>query len=241
MERRWRPVIIFSAAATPGLVAYLAWNWMVYGHFTATGGYDVGSSGGGMLGLVDNLAGTLVSPERGLLVCSPILVLAAIGLRSAWRQSPMAVRVFALAGLAYLASQLWLIRYSGGDGFIGYRTCLESLIWCLPLLLQAGVCGSKKVGSALTWLLTVVSVAFFAGGAFDLGETSGIANPWTTWTPLRLSADYGFGRLLIGVAIGVAAVFAVWGITRQATVELNYRPVQAVDTSEGCSLEISVY
>ena len=66
-----------------------------------------------------------------------------------------------MAGLAYLISQLWLIRYSGGDGFIGYRTCLESMPWAAPLLVRAGAEGVRRTGAVWGWILTAVSVAFW--------------------------------------------------------------------------------
>ncbi len=218
LERRWRPAITFAVAALPGLIGFLAWNRIVYGHFTIVGGYsDVGTSGVGPFSFLDNIAGTLVSPERGILICSPVLLLAAIGLRSAWRSSQKMERVFAMAGLAYLISQLWLIRYSGGDGFIGYRTCLESLLWAAPLLVRAGAEGVRRTGSVWAWILTAVSVAFFATGAFVQGETNGEVNPWTNWSPILIARQYGLDRVLLGAAIGLAGVFAAWGILRTRT------------------------
>jgi hypothetical protein len=213
---RWGPALTFAIAALPGLVGYLAWNWLLFGHFTVTGGYsDVTPGGVGILGLLDNIAGTLVSPERGLLVCSPILLVAVIGLGQAWRQSSRLVRVWTFGGLAYLASQLWLIRYSGGDGFIGYRASLETLVWCSPLLFEAGILGGRRLGATWVWLLSMASVAFFSAGAFDLADTFGTANPWTTWTPIRLAQEYGLSRLLMGAGIGAGAVFVAWALVQR--------------------------
>ena len=89
LERQWRPALRFALASTLGPSIYLVWNWIVYGHFTVSGGYsDVAARGVGLRGFLDNIAGTLVSPERGVLICSPVLILAILGLRSAWRSSP---------------------------------------------------------------------------------------------------------------------------------------------------------
>lgn len=216
MGRRWLPVLSFGLGAVPGLAAYLAWNWVAYGHFTIIGGYsDVVNAGGvGVPGFLENLAGTLVSPERGVLICSPILLVAILGLRPAWRTSSGPVRVFALAGLAYLASQLALIRFSGGDGFVGYRTCLETLMWCAPLLVRAGALGVKRVGAGWTWALAALSVSFYAAAAFVQGETNAIVNPWTHWAPILVAQQYGVARVVLGAVLGMGGVFAAWGLMR---------------------------
>jgi hypothetical protein len=203
---------VFASAVLPGVVGFLSWNWLVYGHFTITGGYDNVSAGGiGVLTFLADIPGTLISPERGLLVCSPVLLLAVIGLRGAWRSSSALVRVSAVAGLGYLLPQLWLMHL-GGDGFIGYRVCLESLTFAAPLLLRAGVVGMERVGQSFTWLLVGVSVSFFAAGAFVQGETNGVnLDPWTNWAPVQLAAQYGVIPVLLGAAIGLSAVVVTWG------------------------------
>ena len=122
------------------------------------------------------------------------------------------MRLLAFAGLVYLGSQLWLSRYSGGDGFVGYRTCLETLMWCAPLLVCTAAEGVKRVPAAVTWSLIGFSVAFFACAMFIPGEILGVHNPWTSWAPTELLSQYGLGRVLLGVFIGAASVFVVWGV-----------------------------
>lgn len=227
LEHRWRPAILVGLAAVPGVLAFFAWNWVAYGKFTIAGGYDaaggrpISVGGVGVLGFLDNIAGTLISPERGLLICSPVFVLALIGLRAGWRSSSRMVKVLALAGLAYLASQLWLIRFSGGDGFYGYRVCLESVVYAAPLLVESAAYGFRKVGSLGSWVLITISVAFFSAGAFSLGEVLGVANPWTTWTPLQLETTYGPFRVIVGGLVGVGAVFVAWWISRRFHASSN--------------------
>jgi alpha-1,2-mannosyltransferase len=218
VERRLRPSVVFGAAAVPGLVAYLAWNRIVFGHITLMGGYSsnhIAGSGVGLVGFLDNIAGTLVSPERGILVCTPILILCLIGMRKAWQTVTPMVRVFCVAGLVYLASQLWLIRYSGGDGFYGYRTCLETLVYCSPFLVQAGLIGIRRVPAAFTWLLAALSVTYFASAMFISAEFLGVWNPWTTWTPLQLIQQYGSGEVWLGRLVGLAGVFVAWAVLRE--------------------------
>ncbi len=216
VERRWRPAVAFAAAVVPGVVAFLGWNWLVYGHFTITGGYDNVAAGGvGVLTFLEDIAGTLVSPERGVLICSPFLLVAVIGLRAAWRSSPALVRVAAIAGVGYLMPQLWLMHL-GGDGFVGYRVCLESLTLAAPLLLRAGVAGVERVGTGVFWALTAISVSFFATGAFVQGETNALnVNPWIHWGPIQLAVQYGVKPVVLGAVIGLSAVGVVWALVQR--------------------------
>lgn len=216
VESRWQPTLRFALGAVPGVVAFFVWNWVAYGRLTIEGGYQGISPGGmGVLGFLEGVAGTLVSPERGVLVCSPVFVVAIFGLRPAWQTSSRLARVFCCGGLVYLASQLWLIRFSGGNGFIGYRVCLESIVWCAPVLVRAGAIGVGRVGSALTWLLVGASAAFFASGAFVQGEWSGNTDPWTTWTPILIARQYGLFNVLFGALIGLGGAFVAWGLLRR--------------------------
>jgi len=101
----------------------------------------------------------------------------------------------------------------GGDGFIGYRVCLESLTFAAPLLLRAGLLGAERAGEKVTWLLITLTVPFFAAGAFVQGETNAAGvDPWYHWAPLQLTAQYGAVPVLTGAVIGLAAVFVVWAI-----------------------------
>ena len=220
-ERRWRPAVVFLLAALPGAALLLVWNGMVYGRVTVTGGYsDVSAGGVGPGDFLLNLAGSLVSPERGLLVYTPVLLLAALGLPAAWRTAPPAVRILALAGVGYLASQLWLIRFSGGDGFFGYRTPLEALLLAAPLLVLAGRAGAARTGPALAWALAAASVAIFSSTAFVPGGTSGAdVNPWTHWSPAMVAGEYGLGRVVIGALFGLAAVLLAGLVAARSRAE----------------------
>lgn len=211
IERRSAPVVKFCAAASAGLVGYLAWNYILYGRFTVIGGYsDQVSAGGiGALGFLDNFAGTLMSPERGILICSPVFLLAILGARQGWSRSPRPERLFALAGLAYLVSQLWLIRFSGGSGFLGYRTCLEAMVWASPFLLRCCLAGSRRVPRYVTVGLIAASVSFFATGMFLPSESSGTFNPWTSYGPVELADTFGWSKVVFGAVIGLLGTLVV--------------------------------
>lgn len=213
-ERRWRPPVIFVLGAGPGLVAYLAWNWLVYGRLTIVGGYTDVGGGQGPLFFLENVAGTFVSLERGILVASPLLILAALGLADAWRVAAPQTRMFALAGLGYLSVQLWLIRFSGGDGFFGYRTCLEAVVLATPLLVEGGALAAKRVPSVVCWMLAGLSVTYFTSAMFVPHEVLGSWSPWSTWMPIVVAQQYGSEPVVLGAVIGVLAVAVCWAVPR---------------------------
>lgn len=75
-----------------------------------------------------------VDPGRGVLVWSPIVAVALLGVHLGWRAAPALVRAAAVAGLLYLIVQVRGNGYSGGEGFQWYRYQLEALVTSAPLL-----------------------------------------------------------------------------------------------------------
>lgn len=80
---------------------------------------------------------SLFSPSRGLFVYSPFLAVLLLGARTAWSEAPAWVRTAAVSGVAYLAVQLAVNVYHGGDYFFSYRLPLESVTLLAPLFLLA--------------------------------------------------------------------------------------------------------
>jgi hypothetical protein len=92
---------------------------------------------------------------------------------------------------------------------------LEALVYCSPLLVQAGVLGVRRVPAAFIWLLAALSVTYFASAMFISGEFLGVWNPWTTWAPLQLIQQYGGSAVWLGRLVGVAGVFVAWAVLRE--------------------------
>lgn len=148
-ERKPRRLLQFGLTGFAGVAAVLVYARAVFGLWSiapgyAAKGYDYGarlataqgaSSVHGLLwaGLV-NTAGAFVSPDRGLLTVSPVLLVLVLGLRRAWAPAPVWARASLVAGLVYLAVQLRLNHFTGGLHFYGYRLTLETLTLCTPLL-----------------------------------------------------------------------------------------------------------
>ena len=137
-QRSIRPVLRIGLGAAVGLTGVVAYNQLVFGTASISGGYGR-AFGERVLSLnpldyLGNIALALVHPSRGLFIYSPFLLLLLPGLRSAWRAAPAWVRGSAIGGLAYFLLQLKANRYSGGGGFWGYRYPLEALAAWAPLL-----------------------------------------------------------------------------------------------------------
>lgn len=210
-----RPLLIGVGGAIGGLIL-LAYNHALWGKFEIFGGYNqpVAPSGHKALNFVVGIAGDLVSPERGLLVMTPALLLLLPGVRQAWRAAPDWARSASLAGLAYLALQLWGIRFGGGDGFYSYRTTLESLTLCIPLLV---LCWREwtvvtRFRRAAFAGLAVLSVAIHTFGAIVHWVPPGRNSPWRTYMPVDLMDHIGTAATigaLAGTAVAVALAAAV--------------------------------
>jgi alpha-1,2-mannosyltransferase len=140
-DRRWRRLMQIGTGAAIGLAAVIAYNAIVFGSPSVSGGYGDAfvdstlSSGIGWY--VGNLVGALIDPRRGLLVWSPWLLVLAPGLRTAWKSAPGWSRGAAIGALVYLLVHYKANRFSGGDGFYGYRYPIEPLTAAAPLLALA--------------------------------------------------------------------------------------------------------
>ncbi|QBB72325.1 hypothetical protein ELE36_19200 [Pseudolysobacter antarcticus] len=168
--RRWRDAAWLIAGGVVPLAAMLVYNLNFMGHLA--GGY-------GLVKPPDNffqndwsgLAGLLVSPARGLLVFSPFLVFAPIGLSQRLRSSESRVLVVAL-GLAVIAQ---LVLYAQGDWRAGtswgprwLTDLLPILMWMLapaPLIM-------RPIARGLLVLAMVASVGVQTVGAFWYTKTS---------------------------------------------------------------------
>jgi hypothetical protein len=180
--RSWKPLLI-GVGSMVGSSILLAYNRALWGRWVIFGGYDqpVAGSVHKVSEFFVGIAGDLVSPERGLLVMTPALLLLLPGIRPAWRVAPDWVRTATVAGLAYLALQLWGIRFGGGDGFYSYRTTLETLTLCIPLLALAWrewTASTRLRRSAFSGL-AAASVALHGFGAVVHWVPGGINHsPW---------------------------------------------------------------
>jgi hypothetical protein len=213
-----KPMLIGVGAAV-GAAILLAYNNALWGGISIFGGYDqpVVASGHKFTALIIGFFGDLVSPERGVLVMTPGLLVLLPGTRAAWRVAPDWVRWSTVAGFAYLILQLWGIRFGGGDGFYSYRTTLETLSLCVPLLTLAWRewTSTTRIRRATFAALATTSVALHAFGAIINWVPGGVYNkPWQIYLPVDLAHHIGAAQtsawLTGSVIVVIAAAVLTW-------------------------------
>ncbi len=125
------PALKIGAGSLLGLAGLLWYNFWIWGSPSITGGYGDGFVGNVLStdfgAYVVNIFGALTDPFHGLLPYSPFLLILIPGLREAWRNSPDWAKGAGIGGIVYLLVQLKANRFSGGEGFVGYRYPLEAL------------------------------------------------------------------------------------------------------------------
>lgn len=142
-RRSLEPLVKLSTSLW-GAMAYLGYGRIVFGSWSLTGAYD-----SFMEGRIERLtpttygwriAGTLVSPSRGVLMHTPV-VMAALA-PAAWRQAPDWLRGLTLGGGVYVVGGRLLEGFAGGAAQDTYRYALEAVVLLLlvavPWLLEAG-------------------------------------------------------------------------------------------------------
>jgi alpha-1,2-mannosyltransferase len=214
--RRARPLLI-AAGSAAGVGVLLFYNHALWDRWTVFGGYHntASASAHSLRDFLIGIPGALVSPERGMLVMTPALLLLLPGLRRAWRVADWWARGSAIAGLAYAATQLWLSRFSGGDGFYSYRTTLESLaLWTPMLVLCWREWTTKTLRRRIVFAaLATISVALHAFGAVINWVPGGVnLSPWKTYMPIDLAHHIGTAQTAAWTAVALLAVIAsvVW-------------------------------
>ncbi|MCB0993860.1 MAG: hypothetical protein KDB21_02130 [Acidimicrobiales bacterium] len=171
-RRRLGPLVRMGLTSAVGLVLLVAYNRWLWGAWSISGGYgDVFAEravSGSPLVLARRIVEMLVHPEFGLVIFSPVVVVALVAAaREGRRRAPDWSVGAALGGLIYLLVQLQANRARGGGGFFGYRYPLEALIAAAPLL---AICTASWIRdhpkrAALVGALAVASVAIHGFGA----------------------------------------------------------------------------
>jgi hypothetical protein len=187
-RRSWRPLATFGLPAGVGIAVVSAYNHWMFGTWSLQGGYDSyvtknleGAGSGNWSQFFTNLLGAFFSPERGLLVWCPVLVVVAFGVRQGWRAAPSWARLSATAGAAYSLVQLKLNYFSGGDRFWSYRLTLELLMLTAPLLAVTAVelIAARRGARRWLWAAAFYCVTTQALGAIFYKPDNVRHDPWT--------------------------------------------------------------
>jgi alpha-1,2-mannosyltransferase len=198
------------------LLALLAWGRWMFGAWSieaggyggkaaaAAQGFHGSEEWSGRFPQVTNYMGFLVSPDRGFLVWSPIVLLVLPALVRSWRTIPVWSRWLAVGGVVYTMVQLRINYFAGGDGFYGYRLALELLTCVVPVLAFS----LPRLGSVARRLVPVV--AGLQVGAIMLGAVTEsfqvqVADVWrdnSVWVALRMVPSVAVPWFLLWLVVG---------------------------------------
>jgi alpha-1,2-mannosyltransferase len=224
---RRRPAIALSVGTTSVvfLVGAAAWSRWMYGSWDPQGGYPTGgtyverSVNSHLWSQVVNQSGLWISPDRGMLVWTPMLVLLLPALVRSWRALPDWTRVLAVAGVAYSLVQGQLNGFTGGSTFYGYRLTLECLACFFPAaalsVRQMGRIAKVLTGPTLGLQLAAISIGAISESFFLLPDRAWYDNSFALalrtvptlwiWVGLCVLVGYLGGRVWRDRGLGVAS------------------------------------
>lgn len=210
--RRRDLALTARVAAGSGLLLAVqcVWTRWIYGSFNPLSSYDTGPFEDyvGTHGIdVVNHLGFWVSPDRGLLVWSPILLVLIPSLVREWRHLPDWSRALLLGGLAYTLMQGFLNRFSGGDSFYGYRLTLELLACATPALAFASP-GMGWVARRLAATVLALQTFVISAGAVNGRLGSPAEDVWRTHT---FFAEFVGRPLLLLVFLTICVLAGILG------------------------------
>lgn len=207
-HRSWTIVTRVACASGALLVLLLGWSRWMYGYWNPTAYYNPADLAryqpDGYWDPVNQL-GSWISPDRGILVWTPLLLVLLPTLARHWRQVPLWSRALACAGVAYTVLEATLIEFPGGDSFYGYRMTLELLVCLAPAVSIAALHLGRVERMLFAPLVAIQAVAIAAGA---VNESLGLPKDvvWRQNSFVVAAFDkplVGIAFLVVSVALGV--------------------------------------
>lgn len=132
--RRRDPIIALKAGAAGSVMLTLLaiWNHWFYGTWSPTGLRDPMTYSREESLAVVNQLGLWISPDRGILVWTPIILLLSASVARNWKNLPEWSRALLVGGLIYTIAQGQANKYSGGSAFWPYRLGIEMVLTAAP-------------------------------------------------------------------------------------------------------------
>jgi len=166
--RRRELRIIIRAGIPSGLflLATCGWNRWVYGSWSPLGGYGQGDISGTTETYrysLTNQLGMWISPDRGILVWTPIVLVLLPALVRSWPRLPDWSKNLVLGGLLYTLLQAAMMTFNGGDGFYGYRYGLEFLACATPALAMSQQRAGRIARAMAGPVIGIQFIAFLVG------------------------------------------------------------------------------
>jgi len=199
-----RAMWLATASVLAGAVLMAATHWRVL---------ELGQGVGGAFSLdplswLMNLLGLLFSLNKGLVVYAPLVLLALVGLRHAWRRQ-RELTVFALLNLAGLAGGLALFYFWAEETW-GPRY-LHSVVGGLMLTAAVGTARPwRRYRIAFASLAGVGAIVSLLGCLFYYGVLFHTARPLTPLTTERLQGDATFNPVIFNLRLVVARWQRYW-------------------------------
>lgn len=229
-RRDWRIALWVGVGSGSGLFAGALWSKFFYGYWSLLGGRQtplemaIPGVQSGLAEYTANFAGYFVSPERGLLVWTPAILVLTFSAIKGWNSAPDWMRWVALGGLAYFVVQsAGGSPFHGADAFWGYRYAIEPVVAAAPIWVHGAMQLKKRARAVLALLLT------YQAGAMAVGS---VVPPSVSWHDVwsgnslvnALADDYRLATTSI-FALGASAVFATFW--PWATRSLSLEPLQS--------------
>jgi hypothetical protein len=215
-HRSLRPAVAVGVPSAAGLVTLMTFNLIVHGRFAIAGGYGTEQvdnvAGQPLMAYAENLAGMFISPDRGLLVLSPFLILLIPGIKRAYAVAPPWVRASAWSGLAYLLVQSRMNYFSGGNNFFSYRLTLETLTLLGPLLALAYREHISGHLNRMRWFLVaaVTSILFQALGVAFFQPPFTDRSAWRPMALIDVIGNAGLLGMLTYLLVASATIYVLF-------------------------------
>lgn len=217
-HRRLSVLVQFGVPGLLGVLALFRWNAWYYGRADVSGAYGghisraVSGPAGAIPSFWDNVVGTTFSPWCGVLLFSPVVLVAALALPGRIRAANGWTKPAAVGGALYLIGQFRVADFSGGGGQFGNRYLIEPMVLALPLALPAVADWARgaRWRRALTVQLAAASVAVYAIGAFLTPFWRGVPGDSVAWYPyVVLRAAGPTGLVVAGSALAALVLVSV--------------------------------
>lgn len=238
-KSRW-PAVGIAVPTIVALAGLSVWDHFVFGTWDPRGAYSghtyasmVPGIRSGAIGQLQNVAGYLVSPDRGFFVWTPLALLLLPALARGWRSAPVWSRWLAVGGLVYSIAQLGLNGFGGGDGFHGYRLALEPLICVAPVYAFTASHAGRWARALAPWVIGLQAGMASLGAFFDATRYYVVEDDvWRDNSVLLILREQ---PALAG------AMFLLFGVVAALLVRLSQRHLSSVasspDVAAGASAE----
>jgi hypothetical protein len=205
------PVLRVGLVSSVFLGLMCVWTHWMYGTWNPTSSYDTAPFVDYDHVSIVNQLGMWVSPDKGFLVWTPVVLLLVPAVMRSWHDLPDWSRSLVYGGLVYTVLQAALNRFSGGEIFYGYRLTLELLTCLTPALAFS----APRMGTVARRLIgPVLGIQFLAivTGAVTDGGFVGDAHRWTSNSFVLLLDRIGpvsYVTVLLAAGLGALAT-RIW-------------------------------